>query len=48
MLRHFKVPSTPADPSEAIEAGLRTLLDTLRSHPAEISFSAMAPRSPPT
>ena len=34
-LRHFKVPSTPADPSEAIEGGLRTLLDTLRIAPRE-------------
>jgi len=25
-LRHFKVPSTPADPSEAIAAGLSTLI----------------------
>ena len=38
MLRHFKVPSTPADPSEAIEAGLRTLLDTLHIAPGEIGF----------
>ncbi len=37
-LQHFKVPSTPADPSEAIEAGLRTLLDTLRIAPHDISF----------
>ena len=38
MLRHFKVPSTPADPSEAIEDGLRTLLDTLHIAPGEIGF----------
>jgi N-methylhydantoinase A len=38
MLRHFKVPSTPADPSEAIESGLRTLLDTLHIAPSEIGF----------
>jgi N-methylhydantoinase A len=37
-LRHFKVPSTPADPSEAIDAGLRTLLDALRIAPDTISF----------
>ena len=48
MLRHFKVPSTPADPSEAIEGGLRTLLDTLRIAPARSALSVMAPRSPPT
>ncbi len=38
MLRHFKVPSTPADPSEAIETGLRTLLDTLHIAPDAIGF----------
>jgi len=37
-LRHFKVPSTPADPSEAIEAGLRTLLDTQHIAPGDIGF----------
>lgn len=37
-LRHFKVPSTPADPSEAIEAGLRALIDAQQVAPAEISF----------
>src|SRR5215510_9026434 len=37
-LQHFKVPSTPADPSEAIEAGLRALLDGLRIAPAAIGF----------
>ena len=37
-LRHFKLPSTPADPSEAIETGLRTLLETLRIAPAAITF----------
>jgi N-methylhydantoinase A len=37
-LRHFKVPSTPGDPSEAIEAGLRTLLETLRITPQDVSF----------
>src|SRR5690348_10572483 len=37
-LRHFKVPSTPADPSEAIETGLRTLMAELRAQPAEVSF----------
>src|ERR1700722_3488718 len=37
-LRHFKVPSTPADPSEAIEAGLRALIDAQRIAPADISF----------
>ena len=38
MLRHFKVPSTPADPSEAIEDGLRELLATLRIAPDAIGF----------
>jgi len=37
-LRHFKVPSTPADPSEAIETGLRPLLAELNARPAEVSF----------
>jgi N-methylhydantoinase A len=37
-LRHFKVPSTPADPSEAIEAGLATLMRTLGMAPATIDF----------
>ena len=37
-MRHFKLPSTPADPSEAIEHGLRSLLDSLRIAPGEISF----------
>jgi len=37
-MRHFKLPSTPADPSEAIEHGLRSLLDSLRIAPVEISF----------
>ncbi|HEX4171801.1 MAG TPA: hydantoinase/oxoprolinase family protein, partial [Acetobacteraceae bacterium] len=37
-LRHFKVPSTPADPSEAIETGLRSLLSDLRIPPAEVGF----------
>jgi N-methylhydantoinase A len=37
-LRHFKVPSTPADPSEAIETGLRSLLTEPRISPAEVGF----------
>jgi N-methylhydantoinase A len=37
-LRHFKVPSTPADPSEAIEAGLATLMQTLGVAPGAIDF----------
>ena len=37
-LRHFKVPSTPADPSEAIEAGLRALIDAQQLAPGEISI----------
>jgi N-methylhydantoinase A len=37
-LRHFKVPSTPADPSEAIETGLRSLMADLPLRPAEVSF----------
>jgi N-methylhydantoinase A len=37
-LRHFKVPSTPGDPSEAIEAGLATLMQMLEVAPSSISF----------
>jgi N-methylhydantoinase A len=37
-LRHSKVASTPADPSEAIETGLRLLLAELNARPAEVSF----------
>ena len=37
-LRHFKLVSTPADPSEAIAAGLRTLLETLHIAPGQIGF----------
>ncbi len=37
-LRHFKVPSTPADPSEAIETGLRSLMADLPLRPSEVSF----------
>jgi N-methylhydantoinase A len=37
-LRHFKVPSTPADPSEAIEVGLRALIDAHGIAPDAISF----------
>ncbi|HEX3405458.1 MAG TPA: hydantoinase/oxoprolinase family protein [Acetobacteraceae bacterium] len=37
-LRHFKVPSTPADPSEAIEAGLATLMRSLDIAAATIGF----------
>ena len=37
-LRHFKVPSTPADPSEAIETGLATLMQTLAIAPGAIGF----------
>ncbi len=37
-LRHAKVPSTPTDPSEAIETGLRSLLAELNAQPAEVSF----------
>ena len=37
-LRHFKVPSTPVDPSDAIETGLRALIDVQRIAPADVSF----------
>jgi N-methylhydantoinase A len=37
-VRHFKVPSTPADPSEAIEAGLTALLDQLKIAAHDIGF----------
>lgn len=37
-LRHFKVPSTPSDPSEAIAAGLATLMQTLGIAPGAIGF----------
>ncbi len=37
-LRHFKVPSTPADPSEAIETGLCALIDAHGIAPDAISF----------
>ncbi len=37
-LRYFKVPSTPADPSEAIETGLRGLIAEFGIAPAEIAF----------
>ena len=37
-LRHFMVPSTPVDPSEAIEAGLRKLLETQYVAPGDIGF----------
>jgi N-methylhydantoinase A len=37
-LRHAKVPSTPADPSEAIEAGLRALIDVHHVAPSEVGF----------
>jgi N-methylhydantoinase A len=37
-LVHFKVPSTPHDPSEAIENGLRQILETMGIAPAEIGF----------
>ena len=37
-LRYFKVPSTPADPSEAIETGLRALIAEFGIAPAEIAF----------
>lgn len=34
----FKVPSTPHDPSEAIENGLRAMLDELSLSPANVSY----------
>jgi N-methylhydantoinase A len=37
-LRHFKVPSTPSDPSEAIETGLRSLIAELHAKPDEVTF----------
>ena len=37
-LLHFKVPSTPADPSDAIETGLRALIDVHRIAPTDVSF----------
>jgi N-methylhydantoinase A len=37
-VRHFKVPSTPADPSEAIEAGLAALIAELGIQPRNIGF----------
>ena len=37
-LRHSKVASTPADPSEAIETGLRLLFADLNAKPAEVGF----------
>jgi N-methylhydantoinase A len=37
-LRHVKVPSSTADPSEAIEAGLRTILHSWKVEPDAISF----------
>lgn len=37
-LRYFKTPSTPADPSEAIEAGLRALFGEFGIAAEEVSF----------
>ncbi|WP_431284357.1 hydantoinase/oxoprolinase family protein [Humitalea sp. 24SJ18S-53] len=37
-LRYFKTPSTPGDPSEAIEAGLSALIAEFDIRPAEIGF----------
>lgn len=37
-LRYFKTPSTPADPSEAIETGLRALFGEFGIAPQEVSF----------
>src|SRR5689334_19491370 len=37
-LRHFKVASTPTDPSEAIETGLRSLIAELKAEPTQVSF----------
>lgn len=37
-LRYFKTPSTPADPSEAIEAGLRALFEEFGIVAEEVSF----------
>jgi len=37
-VRHFKVPSTPADPSEAIETGLAALIAELGIRADEIGF----------
>jgi len=38
VVRHFKVPSTPADPSEAIETGLAALISDLGIQADEIGF----------
>ncbi len=37
-VRFFKVPSTPADPSEAIENGLRQMLAEFRLDPAKVAY----------
>lgn len=37
-LRYFKTPSTPADPSEAIEAGLRALFEEFGIAAEEVAF----------
>jgi N-methylhydantoinase A len=37
-LRYFKTPSTPSDPSEAIETGLRALFAEFGIAPSEVSF----------
>ena len=48
-LHHYKVPSTPHDPSEAIENGLREMRPALgHRHPSASCSSATAPRSRPT
>ena len=47
-MRHFKVPSTPDDPSEAIERRIADLLAAHRIAPSDVSHSATARRLPPT
>lgn len=37
-VRHFKVPSTPSDPSEAIETGLAELIEQLAIRPDQLAF----------
>ena len=43
-----KVPSTPADPSEAFMAGVRVALDAAGASPPPSAACCTAPRSPPT
>ena len=37
-LSFYKVPSTPSDPSEAIEAGLRQMIEVFGYDPAEVAY----------